>query len=111
MCLFFVIYVIISNVMIDIDKIISKLKELKPDLEKDYDITELGVFGSFARNEQTEKSDIDILIDYKKGTSILKLGGLQYMLSELFNIKVDLVMKKSLKKQIGKQILSEVIYV
>lgn len=97
--------------MENINQIISKLKEIKPDLEKNYDITELGVFGSFVRGEQKNNSDIDILIDYKEGTSLLKLGGLQYMLSELFKTKVDLVMKKTLKKQIGKQILSEVIYV
>ncbi|MFA7658602.1 MAG: nucleotidyltransferase family protein [Candidatus Gastranaerophilaceae bacterium] len=97
--------------MKDINKIISKLKKLKPELEKNYQITELGVFGSFVRGEQTSQSDIDILIDYKDGTSILTLGGLQYMLSELFNTKVDIVMKRTLKKQIGKQILSEVVYV
>lgn len=97
--------------MKDINEIISILKELKPEIEKNFNITELGVFGSFVRNEQTDASDIDILIDYKKGTSILTLGGLQYMLSELFNTKVDIVMKKTLKKRIGKQILSEVIYV
>lgn len=97
--------------MRDINEIISKLKELKPELEKNFSLTELGVFGSFVRNEQTDDSDIDILIDYKEGTSILTLGGLQYMLSEIFNTKVDIVMKKSLKKRIGEQILSEVIYV
>lgn len=99
------------GIMKDINEIISILKELKPEIEKNFNITELGVFGSFVRNEQTDASDIDILIDYKKGTSILTLGGLQYMLSELFNTKVDIVMKKTLKKRIGKQILSEVIYV
>jgi len=97
--------------MKNINEIITKLKELKPDIEKKFNITELGVFGSFARNEQNEESDIDILVDYKDGTSLLTLGGLQYMLSTLFNTKVDIVMKKSLKKRIGKQILSEVIYV
>lgn len=97
--------------MKNVNEIIAKLKELKPAIEKDFNITELGVFGSFVRNEQKEGSDIDILIDYKDGTSILTLGGLQYMLSELFNTRVDIVMKKSLKKRIGKQILSEVIYV
>jgi uncharacterized protein len=97
--------------MKNIDEIIAKLKELKPDIEKKFNITELGVFGSFVRNEQREGSDIDILIDYKDGTSLLTLGGLQYMLSELFNTKVDIVMKKSLKNRIGKQILSEVLYV
>lgn len=97
--------------MKNLNEIITKLKEIKPDLEKDYDITELGVFGSFVRGEQTTESDIDILVDYKEGTSLLTLGGLQYMLSELFKTKVDLVMKKTLRKNIGKQILSEVVYV
>ncbi len=97
--------------MTDINQIITKLKEIKPELEKDYDITELGVFGSFVRGEQTANSDIDILVDYKEGTSLLTLGGLQYMLSELFKTKVDLVMKKTLKRNIGKHILSEVVYV
>lgn len=97
--------------MKNLNEIIKKLKEIKPDLEKDYNITELGVFGSFARGEQTTESDIDILVDYKEGTSLLTLGGLQYALSELFKTKVDLVMKKALKNRVGKHILSEVIYV
>lgn len=97
--------------MRDVNQIISKLKELKPELVKDYNITELGVFGSFVRNEQRADSDIDILIDYKEGTSIFTLGGLQYLLSEIFGTKVDIVMKKTLKKRIGEQILSEVVYV
>lgn len=97
--------------MSEIDKIISKFKNIKPVLMKDYNITELGVFGSFVRGEQKSTSDIDILIDYKEGTSILTLGGLQYLLTELFGTKIDIVMKKTLKKRIGKQILSEVIYV
>lgn len=97
--------------MREVDKIIAKLKELKPELEQDYNIVELGIFGSFVRNEQTTKSDIDILVDYKEGTSILTLGGLQYLLSEIFNAKVDIVMKKTLKSKVGERILSEVIYV
>ncbi len=97
--------------MTNINEIINKLKELKPSLQAEFKITELGVFGSFARNEQTQNSDIDILIDYEDGTSILTLGGLQYALSEIFGKKVDIVMKKSLKRNIGKQILSEVLYV
>lgn len=97
--------------MKNLNEIIIQLKEIKPDLEKNYDITELGVFGSFARGEQTAESDIDILVDYKEGTSLLTLGGLQYTLSELFKTKVDLVMKKALKNRIGKHILSEVVYV
>lgn len=93
------------------DEILNKLKELKPILEHDYNITEIGLFGSFVRGEQKESSDIDILVDYKEGTSLFTLGGLQYMLSSLFSAKVDIVMKKTLSRRIGKQILSEVVYV
>jgi len=93
------------------DEILNKLKELKPVLENDYNITEVGLFGSYVRGEENTDSDIDILIDYKEDTSLFILGGLQYMLSSLFGKKVDIVMKKTLQRRIGKQILSEVIYV
>ena len=93
------------------DEILDKLKELKPLLESDYNITEIGLFGSYVRDEQKPESDIDILVSYKPDTSLFTLGGLQYLLSEIFGKKVDIVMKNSLKKRIGKYILSEVIYV
>lgn len=92
-------------------EILDKLKELKPSLESDYNITEIGLFGSYIRGEEKPESDIDILINYKVGTSIFTLGGLQYFLSEIFDKKVDIAMKNSLKRRIGKQILSEVVYV
>ncbi len=93
------------------DEILHKLRELKPILESDYNITEIGLFGSYVRNEQKAESDIDILVNYKPDTSLFTLGGLQYFLSEIFNKKVDIVMKNSLKKRTGKHILSEVVYV
>ncbi|OGI04499.1 MAG: hypothetical protein A2Y25_06080 [Candidatus Melainabacteria bacterium GWF2_37_15] len=93
------------------DEILDKLKELKPLLEKDYNVTEIGLFGSYIRNEQKPDSDIDILVNYKPDTSLFTLGGLQYMLSEIFGKKVDIIMKNSLKKRTGKHILSEVVYV
>jgi len=92
-------------------EILDKLKELKPSLESDYNITEIGLFGSYIRGEEKPDSDIDILINYKAGTSIFTIGGLQYFLSEIFDKKVDIAMKNSLKRRIGKQILSEVVYV
>ncbi len=92
-------------------EIIDKLRELKPELEQKYFVKEVGLFGSYVRNEQREDSDIDILVDYGKDATLFVFGELQYMLSELFDKKVDIAMKKTLKKRIGKQILSEVIYV
>lgn len=97
--------------MKEIEKIIEKLKEVKPVLEQDYFITEIGVFGSYARDEQTDTSDIDILIDNRRGMTLFTLVRLQDFLSSLFGKKVDIAFKKTLKPGIGKNIFSEVVYV
>ncbi len=97
--------------MKEVEKIIKKLKEIKPELEQSYFIKEIGVFGSYVRNEQTEKSDIDILIDYNSGMTLFTVVDLQDFLEKIFNKKVDIAFKKSLKQRIGQHILSEVIYI
>lgn len=93
------------------EKIIQKLKELKSEIKERYKVNEIGVFGSYVRNEQTANSDIDILIDYERGMTIFKFCELENWLSSILGKKVDLVMKKSLKPNIGKRILNEVIYI
>ncbi|MFA7658914.1 MAG: nucleotidyltransferase family protein [Candidatus Gastranaerophilaceae bacterium] len=97
--------------MKDKDEILRILKELKPILENDYYITEIGLFGSYLHGEQTKDSDIDLLLDHKKGLTFFKLLNLEEFLNKTFNIKVDIAFKKYLKKNIGKRILSEVNYV
>lgn len=97
--------------MKEVEKIIEKLKEVKPELEKSYFVKEIGVFGSYIRNEQTENSDIDILIDYKKGMSLFTIADLQSFLENIFKKKVDIAFKNSLRPRIGKRILSEVVYI
>ena len=98
--------------MKEIDKIIEKLKQLKPEIEKRYKIAEIGVFGSYVRDEQTENSDLDVLVSFSEDSSmsLLKFCSFENWLSDVMEKKVDLVMKNSLKSRIGKQILSEVIY-
>jgi uncharacterized protein len=93
------------------NEIIRILKELKPVLEKDYNITEIGLFGSYLRGEQNQDSDVDILLDHKSGLTFFKLIDLEKLLTDKFNIKVDIAFKKYLKNNIGKRILSEVNYV
>jgi hypothetical protein len=99
--------------MREIDKIIEKLKELKPILEKDYDVSEIGVFGSYVRDEQTENSDIDILVSFDQNACVglIKFCGMQIFLSDIFKKKVDLVSKRGIKPALEKYILNEVIYV
>lgn len=94
-----------------LDNILEKLRELKPELENEYFVQEIGVFGSYVRNEQTLDSDIDLLIQFRDGMDLFKLAYLINWLGEIFGKKVDIANKKTLRPRIGKKILSEVIYV
>lgn len=84
------------------------LRQHLPELREKYSVNYLGVFGSYIRGEQTEDSDLDILVQFDKKPGLLKYIELENYLSDLLGIKVDLVMKSALKPNIGKRILSEV---
>ena len=90
----------------------AKLNELKPVLQQDYQITELGIFGSYVRSEETDSSDIDILVDFDPSfrLDLITYGQIEDEISNTLGAKVDLVMKRTLKPHIGKAILKEVIY-
>lgn len=90
----------------------TQLAELKPTLQRDYHVTELGIFGSYVRGEQTENSDVDILIDFEPGFrfGLVTFCNIENQISDALGEKVDLVMKRALKPRIGKRILQEVIY-
>lgn len=87
------------------------LSQSKPLLREQYQLTRLGVFGSYARGEQTAESDLDILIDYDKAPTLFQLVELRDYLSEQVGLKVDLVTKNGLKSRIQARVLSEVVYV
>ena len=93
----------------EIKKILS---EHKKELKEKYKVKTIGIFGSYARGEQKETSDIDILIDYYEPISLLKLIELENYLSELFGIKVDLITKNSIHNPyLKKSIEEDLIYV
>ena len=93
-----------------IEEIKSILDRAKSNLHQKYHICELGIFGSYARGEQQENSDIDLLIDYTDAPSLLELVDLESYLSQLLGIKTDVVTKKGLKPRYKERILAEVIY-
>lgn len=64
------------------------------DTMKPFNPTKIGIFGSVARGENTEKSDIDILYDFQNTIGLFKLVRLQYELEEKLSRKVDLVSEK-----------------
>lgn len=79
-------------------------------LQKRYQVKELGIFGSYVRQEQTADSDVDVLVEFYKTPSLLKFVNLENYLSDNLGVKVDLVHKTGLKPRIGARILAEVIY-
>jgi predicted nucleotidyltransferase len=89
---------------------IIKLLEEKRDTIKKFGVTELGVFGSFARNEQNEESDVDVLVELKTKTFDAYMD-LLFFLEDLFGRKVDLVMKGTVKSVIKDRVFAETIYV
>jgi predicted nucleotidyltransferase len=93
-----------------IDEIKSILEKHIQEIEERYKVTELGIFGSYVRGEQSETSDVDILVEFKESMGLLKFIEIENYLTDLLGVKVDLVMKSSLKPRIGKHILEEVVY-
>src|SRR5450759_4070871 len=67
----------------------------------------VAVFGSVARREADEKSDVDLLVDLEPGRSLLDLGGLQVELEELLGRPVDVVTRAGVKARIRERVLSE----
>lgn len=85
------------------------LREQLPLLTEQYNVATLEIFGSYVRHEQRKNSDLDILVTFKKAPSLLKFVHLENHLSDILGVKVDLVMKDSLKPAIGKNILREAV--
>lgn len=82
---------------------LRKFKETRGGL---YGITELGLFGSVARNEQMEKSDIDICVRLKNGT-LFALYSIKEELEELFHTKVDVISLDALMRPLFRQSLEQ----
>jgi uncharacterized protein len=93
----------------DLTTFISTLRNSLPFLKESYQVESLGVFGSFIRNDQRAESDLDLLVSFREPPSLLQFISLENYLSDLLGIRVDLVMKDTLKRRIGKQILREVV--
>ena len=90
--------------------IVEKLVELKPYLQKEFSVKQIGIFGSYSNNTFTENSDIDLLVELEKPIG-WKFLTLEIYLENIFNRKIDLVTKNALKEQIRDSILRQVEYI
>jgi predicted nucleotidyltransferase len=99
--------------MIKRDEILSFLREKKNELFIDYQLIKIGLFGSFARDEGTEDSDIDLIVEFEPNTENLleKKSEIKSLVAERFNREVDLCREKYIKPYFKYQILQSAIYV
>ena len=93
----------------DKNYILHFLKEHKEELQQKYNVRKIALFGSFARDEANEKSDIDILVDMP--SSFDNFFELKYYLEKNFNREVDLGKFKTLRLLVKEQIEKEILYV
>ena len=94
---------------LSLEKILEVLRQQIPTLTARYSVETLEVFGSYVRSEQKKDSDLDILVTFREVPSLLTFIAIENYLTDLLGVKVDLVMKDSLKPIIGQQILCEAI--
>lgn len=85
------------------------LRDQMPLLASRYHVKALGLFGSYVRGTERADSDLDILVTFDENPSLLGLIELENYLSDCLGVKVDLAIRESLKPQIGKRVLREVV--
>ena len=92
-----------------LEDIKGELEALKPTLRKRFKVETIDIFGSYARSEQTKKSDLDLLVTYSEMVDLLLVAGLRRYLRRKLHVKVDVVSKEFLNKHIREQVLEEAI--
>ncbi|MGQ4915857.1 MAG: nucleotidyltransferase family protein [Candidatus Asgardarchaeia archaeon] len=83
----------------------------KDEIKRKYKVKEIGIFGSFVRGEQRKDSDIDIFVEFEEVPDLFKFIELERYLEALLQVKVDLVRKKAIRKELKEQILTEAIII
>jgi len=93
----------------DVQTLLEQKREQVLETAARYGAYDVRVFGSRARSEASDASDIDILVNMEPGRSLMDLGGLLYDLQELLGIEVDVVTEKGLRARIREQVLREAV--
>ena len=100
-----------NNMAATKNDILNTLREIKPTLVEKYYVAELALFGSYARNEQTEYSDIDLMVTTNGGT-FRDFSNLYHQLKQFFpQHNVQVVSKKAIKPQYFERLEKDLLYV
>lgn len=94
-----------------VKKIEETLSRHKEELRERFRVKEIGIFGSYVRGGEEKESDLDILVEFEEVPGLFKFIELEDYLSDILEIKVDLVRKKALREELRDNILKETIYI
>lgn len=99
--------------MVQRDDILTFLREKKDEFFSEFQVIKIGLFGSYARNENSEDSDIDLIVEFQPNTENLfeKKNKIKALIRKEFNRNVDLCREKYIKPYYKSQILKTAIYV
>lgn len=98
-----------NDLLID-NAIVKRLKDMDQRLNRDFGVSRIGIFGSYARGEERGSSDIDVLVEFERPVNLFDFSHLKRFLSDQLGIRVDLVTPGALKPLIKDKILKSVAY-
>jgi hypothetical protein len=101
----------VASMKAKLDDIISTVRSLEEHIRTEYKAEIIGVFGSYARGEQTAHSDVDILVRFLEGATLFDFVGLGDFLEGKLRVKVDIVSERAIREELREQILREVVTV
>jgi Predicted nucleotidyltransferases len=92
-------------------EVLEILEKDLPYLKKVFHVEKIGLFGSYARQEQTEESDLDLMVEFQKTPDFLELSDLEDHLSDLVGFKVEIVTPGGLKNRVKQNIMEDMEFV
>ncbi|MBV6340327.1 nucleotidyltransferase family protein [Candidatus Magnetobacterium casense] len=94
-----------------LEDILMTLESLKGGVRQRYKADIRGVFGSYVRGHHTVNSDLDVLVEYDKGATLIDHVGLSLFLEEHLGMSVDVVIESAIREEIREEILREKVSV
>jgi predicted nucleotidyltransferase len=93
------------------NEVMARLKSLKGELATRYDIREIGIFGSVARGDNDTASDLDLLVEFGPHADLITYIGLWQYLEDTFGMKIDLVSKGGLRREMQDAVMRDLVFV
>ena len=94
---------------LDAVQVRALLRTCRHEIRRRFRAEIIGLFGSYARGEETPESDVDLLVRFEEGATLFDFVGLSDYLNDLLGIKVDLVTDQALRKELEEEVKAEVV--